>query len=129
MLQSFFIFNKSGMLMFHHQIAPSKTDPKLVGAFLSCASSWAEMYSQSGVSLFLTGSTKFIFDQSHFTSEMIFCIASTKNHDDADLHEKMDLVLENFVHFFWEDRESMGQGVISQDKIEKFRNIVEGFLK
>ncbi len=128
MLESFYIFNKAGMLMFHHEIAPSKTDPKLVGAFLSAASSWAEMYSQSGVALFLTGSTKFIFDQSYYTSEMIFCIASTKDHDDVDLHEKMDMVLENFVHFFWEDRESMGQGIISPDKIEKFRDIVRGFL-
>ena len=59
---------------------------------------------------------------------MIFCIASTKNHDDADLHEKMDLVLENFVHFFWEDRESMDQGVISPDKMDRFRDIVKGFL-
>ena len=163
MLRSFYIFNKSGMLMFHHQIAPNRAapeqtrfqkdkiavnkasarkptqsvaeqghgdppDPKLVGAFLSAASSWAEMYSQSGVSLFLTGSTKFIFDQSYFTSEMVFCIASTKDHDDADLHEKMDMVLENFVHFFWEDRESMGQGIISSEKIEKFREIVKDFL-
>ncbi|MEX2680417.1 MAG: hypothetical protein Q6373_002365 [Candidatus Sigynarchaeota archaeon] len=129
MLQSFYIFNKSGMLLFHHQIAPNKTDPKLVGAFLSAASSWAEMYSQSGVSLFITGSTKFIFDQSHFTSELIFCIASTKNHDDADLHDKMDMVLENFVHFFWEDRESIERGVISPEKIEKFKILVEKFLK
>jgi hypothetical protein len=163
MLHSFYIFSKSGMLMFHQQIAPSHAgheqdrfqkdkiavnkasgrkiaqniaeqghsdplDPKLVGAFLSAASSWAEMYSQSGVSLFLTGATKFIFDQSYFTSEMVFCIASTKDHDDADLHEKMDMVLENFVHFFWEDRDSMGQGIISPDKIEKFRDIVKEFL-
>jgi hypothetical protein len=163
MLQSFFIFNKSGLLLFHHQIAPSHAaseqsvpqrdkfvvnkssphkigrdtseqghgdppDPKLVGAFLSAASSWAEMYSQSGVSLFMTGSTKFIFDQSYYTSEMIFCIASTKDHDNTDLHEKMDMVLENFVHFFWEDRESMEQGIISPEKIEKFREIVKDFL-
>ncbi len=129
MLQSFFIFNKAGMLMFHHEIAPGKTDPKLVGAFLSAACSWAEMYSQSGVSLFMTGSTKFIFDQSYYTSEMVFCIASTKDHDDADLHEKMDMVIENFVHFFWEDRESMEQGIISSDKIEKFRGTVKDFLR
>ncbi|NMC05596.1 MAG: hypothetical protein GYA24_10305 [Candidatus Lokiarchaeota archaeon] len=166
MLQSFYIFNKAGVLMFHQQIAPKNAgaenvtdtrdravvnkasgrkiapiatsgvvpsrgalpDPKLVGAFLSAASSWAEMYSQSGVALFMTGSTKFIFDQSHYTSEMIFCIASTKDHDDADLHEKMDMVLENFVHFFWEDRGAMTKGVISPEKIEQFRDIVKGFL-
>nr|MDO8083415.1 hypothetical protein [Candidatus Sigynarchaeum springense] len=129
MLQSFFIFNKSGILMFHHQIVPNKTDPNLVGAFLSAIYSWAEMYSQSGVSLFMTGSTKLIFDQSHLTSEMIFCLASTKNHDDADLYDKMSMVLENFVHFFWEDRESMSQGIISAEKIEKFRGLVKEFLK
>ncbi|MBN2150831.1 MAG: hypothetical protein JW839_05285 [Candidatus Lokiarchaeota archaeon] len=128
MLEAFFIFNKAGAVLFHHQLTPNKTDPRLVGAFLSAACAWAEMYSQSGVSLFMTGSTKFVFDQSHYTSEMVFCIASTKDHDDADLQGRMEMVLENFVHFFWEDRESIGRGIIAPDKIEAFRGIVEGFL-
>nr|MDO8113133.1 hypothetical protein [Candidatus Sigynarchaeota archaeon] len=128
MLKSFYIFNKNGALLFNHEIAANPSDPKLVGAFLSAISSWAEMYSQSGVALFMTGSMKFLFDQSYYASDLIFCIASSKEHPDKDLHERMSLILENFLHFFWEDRASLEQGIISKEKIEQFRALVQEFL-
>jgi hypothetical protein len=130
-IQSIYIFNKTGNMLFNHDVVEEhQINPMLVGAFLSAIESWAEMYSQSGLALFMTGSMKFIFDQKpEYAPELIFCIAAGKNHDETDLHEKMELLLENFMHYFWQDRASMERGVIPADKIEEFRGIVEEILQ
>ena len=130
MIQSIYIFNKTGNMLFNHDVVEHQINPMLVGAFLSAIESWAVMYSQSGLALFLTGSMKFIFDRKpEYASELIFCIAATKDHDEADLHEKMELLLENFMHYFWQDRASMERGIIPADKMDAFRDIVADILR
>lgn len=130
MIKSIYIFNKAGNLLFNHDMVEYQINPMLVGAFLSAIESWAEIYSQSGLALFMTGSIKFIFDQkAEYAPELIFCIAAGKDHDEADLREKMELLLENFMHYFWQDRESMEHGIIPADKIEAFQGIVENILQ
>ena len=129
-IQSIYIFNKAGNMLFNHDVVEHQINAMLVGAFLSAIESWAEMYSQSGIALFMTGSMKLIFGQKpEYAPELVFCIAAGKNHDEKDLNEKMELLLENFMHFFWQDRVSMEHGVIPVDKIEEFRHIVEDLLQ
>ncbi|HME53223.1 MAG TPA: hypothetical protein VKM55_13455 [Candidatus Lokiarchaeia archaeon] len=130
MIKSIYIFNKTGNLLFNHDVVEHQLNPMLVGAFLSAIESWAELYSQSGLALFLTGSMKIIFDQKpEYAPELIFCIAAGKDHDETDLHEKMELLLENFMHYFWQDRAAMERGIIPAEKIEDFRTIVQGLLE
>ena len=127
-ITSVFIFNESGMLLFHHDLSDKRTDPKLVSAFLSAIDQWAKMYSSTGVSLFITGSMKFTFERSIYARDLIFCIAGTHDHNDAELHEKVQVVRENFVHVFWEDLKRLQAG-ISKEKLVHFKKMVVQVLK
>ncbi|MFX0098107.1 MAG: hypothetical protein ACFFCS_00900 [Candidatus Hodarchaeota archaeon] len=125
----YFIFNNSGTLLYNKDLTDKATDPKGVSAFLSAICAWAKMYSQTGLSLFQTGSMKFIFEISIYSKELIFCISCTVDHDEKDIHEKIQMMKQNFVHFFWEDMDDLNKGIISSEKIEKFQDIINESLK
>nr|MDO8118052.1 hypothetical protein [Candidatus Sigynarchaeota archaeon] len=129
MLKSFYVFNSNGSLLFHHDLTPEKIDAKLVSSFLSAINRWAEMYSSTGISLFMTGAVKFLFERSIYSQELIFTVAASLNHPESDLTEKIGMIRENFVHFFWEDIKDMENGEISIEKIEGFKKIAQDFLK
>ncbi|MHA1369208.1 MAG: hypothetical protein ACTSWN_06540 [Promethearchaeota archaeon] len=130
MLRSFYIFNTSGNMLYNRNlnITDENVDPRLVSAFLSAICSWAEMYSQTGLSLFQTGSIKFIFERSIYAKSLIFCICASIDHDDDDLKEKVKMIRENFVHFFWEDKKALEHGTISKTKLSDFEKIIDNVL-
>ena len=124
LLRAFYIFNSSGTLLFHHDITKQKSDPKLVGAFLSAICNWARMYSDTGLSLFLTGSMKFVFERSIYSKELIFCLAADAENKEDVLDNHMQTVRENFIHYFWEDLERMATGVIPKEKMSSFGELI-----
>ncbi|MHA1791461.1 MAG: hypothetical protein ACTSVI_02380 [Promethearchaeota archaeon] len=129
MLQSFYIFNKSGYLIFHYEIKKNTIDPKLISAFLSSINSWAQMYSNTGLSLFQTGKVRFMFERSIYSKDLIFCIAASVDHDEEDLKNKIHLIRESFVHFFWEDRSALEKGILQTNKIENFKETIKDLLQ
>lgn len=128
MIKSIFIFDEAGALLFHDDVSRDRGDPKLVSAFLSATDQWAKMYSNTGVSLFITGAVKFTFERSIYARDLIFCIASSVDHDEAELLEKIQVIRENFVHVFWEDLDKFNRGV-SNDKIARFKATIVPILK
>ncbi|MBD3188330.1 hypothetical protein GF325_15955 [Candidatus Bathyarchaeota archaeon] len=129
LINAFYIFNQAGTLIFHHQLGnPREIDPKLISAFLSSINSWAKMYSNTGLSLFQTGSERFLFERSIYSTDLVFCISATNDHVESDLTEKITLVKQYFIHHFWEDREKLESGVIPES-IDKFKVILNDYLK
>jgi hypothetical protein len=124
LIKALYIFNVSGVLLFHHDVGEEKGDSMLVGSFLAAINQWSRMYSDSGVALFLTGNIRLVFDRSIYAPELVFCVVASKTHDDADLADAAQTFREQFVHFFWEDRTALEEGVITTEKMDQFKEFI-----
>ncbi|MHA1680909.1 MAG: hypothetical protein ACTSUE_07865 [Promethearchaeota archaeon] len=131
MIRAFYIFHKAGNLIFHHYLAPrgESPDAKLISAFLGSINSWAQMYSNTGLSMFQTGSMRFIFERSIYSISLIFCISATNDVPVDVMKETIESVRETFIHHFWEDLNLLERGIIPDEKMENFKEIVDTFLK